>query len=888
MSRIQQHSIDDVTNLASIPSLQPTVRSYLLIFYDMATTGFSTSTDHVIEIGAAVSSTHCKMASPKFSQLVNTDHPITKEASEVTGISNEMLKQKEPFKVVFTHFLMWIDTTVAEVFKTTGVAHIPVLVAHNGFCFDFRILFAEMQRHKMSCDIIRQIHFADTLHLLRQAKKSNNYPNLPKSLAMENLVKEIDPTYCYEKRAHSSVTAMDELFRLPPYSRILQEIKNGCTALMLASRYGLSEFLKELLKMDVQVNAQQEDGDTALHIAAVRSHEDCVRLLLSTIGIDANLVNHTGKTPLKLATSYEVLTLLKKYTTSCEDFPVHTYGKVIMCGDSGAGKTTLTEAIIHHSESISEDGVDQYGFGLGACFKLAVRRKFHSILPGLLIFYLHDPEKMAQLQLVFCKGTHADCIVDSKKLEHLHIHIEQAAKNAIKHQIFVQFTALNVTAFSKDLDTFISLLYHIIDDIRMKCPAISLSCHVMYAFLKDKVPAHQDAISMSQLWIVLRQDTLLEKVNGVLFAPAHFKEHIPIASNTGVIPISVLKCHFPQYNIDMITQFLIRFELCQPITLAPTNTTLQRPSICSCPDLFIPALVSANRPDDVTIPNDAFGWKLCTISINQSFSPRFLHVLVSRIADEFPLQSLDTCLNPYLQRYNRSCTVWKRGISWRSEEGFTTVIEMSADFRCLQCAVSTYDKTDNTYSKLVLSVINIIVEACNDFCPSVSRVELITCPPEATSDQVAATVECEALKKILLKGTAKVIDSTRKKDVSVSRWRELEPQLPTLLGVKLKQDDIRASLTANDHTKIYQATKSASGRWRAIGGVLGFTIDELDSIVREPGRHGDEDYYASMLRRWLDWAPPNHTPPSLQSLLSALRAEGKEMQANSLEAKYTK
>ena len=434
-----------------------------------------------------------------------------------------------------------------------------------------------------------------------------------------------------------------------------------------------------------------------------------------------------------------------------------------------------------------------------------------------------------QLSSIIVVGTHADCIVDSKKLEHLHIHIEQAAKNAIKHQIFVQFTALNVTAFSKDLDTFISLLYHIIDDIRMKCPAISLSCHVMYAFLKDKVPEDQEAISMSQLlillnqenpkvlptdaagvsellktlsekgfivffdtnladsWIVLRQDTLLEKVNGVLFAPAHFKEHIPIASNTGVIPISVLKCHFPQYNIDMITQFLIRFELCQPITLAPTNTTLQRPSICSCPDLFIPALVSANRPDDVTIPNDAFGWKLCTISINQSFSPRFLHVLVSRIADEFPLQSLDTCLNPYLQRYNRSCTVWKRGISWRSEEGFTTVIEMSADFRCLQCAVSTYDKTDNTYSKLVLSVINIIMEACNDFCPSVSRVELITCPPEATSDQVAATVECEALKKILLKGTAKVIDSTRKKDVSVSQWRELEPQLPTLLGVKLKQ-----------------------------------------------------------------------------------------------------
>ena len=434
-----------------------------------------------------------------------------------------------------------------------------------------------------------------------------------------------------------------------------------------------------------------------------------------------------------------------------------------------------------------------------------------------------------QQSSIIVVGTHADCIGDSKMLEHLCIQIEQAAKNAIKHQILVQFAALNVASFSKDLGTFLSSLHHIIDDVRIRCPAISLSCHVMYAFLNDKVPADQDAISMSQLlillnqehpkvipteaaevsellktlsekgfivffdtdladsWIVLRQDTLLEKVSGVLFAPTHFEEHIPIASNTGVIPISVLKCHFPKYSIDMITQFLIRFELCQPITLAPNNTALQVPPIYSSPDLFFPALVSASRPDDVTIPNDAFRWKMCTVSINQSFSPRFLHVLVSRIADEFPMRYLDTCLNPDLLQYNRCCTVWRRGISWLSEEGFTTIIEMSEDFRCLLCAVSTDDKTDITYSQFVLSVIEVITKACKEFCPSVSREEFITCPPDVTSDHVAATVECEVLKKILLKGAAKVIDSTRKKFVFVSRWREVEPQLPTLLGVQLKQ-----------------------------------------------------------------------------------------------------
>ena len=99
-------------------------------------------------------------------------------------------------------------------------------------------------------------------------------------------------------------------------------------------------------------------------------------------------------------------------------------------------------------------------------------------------------------------------------------------------------------------------------------------------------------------------------------------------------------------------------------------------------------------------------------------------------------------------------------------------------------------------------------------------------------------------------------------------------------------DDIAATLNEYDHTEIFQTTESASDKWRAIGRKLGFTSDELDTIVREPGRNWNDDYYEAMLRRWLDWAPPNHTPPSLQSLLSALRAAGKGKHANDLAAKY--
>ena len=441
----------------------------------------------------------------------------------------------------------------------------------------------------------------------------------------------------------------------------------------------------------------------------------------------------------------------------------------------------------------------------------------------------------SQQSSIIVVGTHSDCISDEENLEFLRTQIEQVASDAIKQHIFIRFTALDVTSFRGEVfGSFISLLYSTIDEVRLRCPAISLTCHVMYAFLNEKVPKDQDAISLSQLlnllsqedpkvlptdatevsehlkvlsekgfivffesdtklddsWIVFRPEALLEKVNGVLFAPSKFEQHLPIASNTGLIPVSVLKRHFPEpkYNIDMITQFLVRFELCQPITFASTSTNAQGALNCtSCPDLFFPPLVSANRPVSVIIPDNAFIWQICSTNINQSFSPRFLHVLVSRIVYQFPLPYLEPYLVPELKPYNRRCTVWSRGICWMSKEGFSTVIEMREDFQCLLCAVSTSNKSNIHYSQLILSVINVIKVVCDEFCPSVSRVELITCLPEATSDHVAAPVECEELKEMLLKGMTTMADLTGKKVVNISQWSKMESQLSHLLGVDHKQ-----------------------------------------------------------------------------------------------------
>ena len=432
---------------------------------------------------------------------------------------------------------------------------------------------------------------------------------------------------------------------------------------------------------------------------------------------------------------------------------------------------------------------------------------------------------------VIVVGTHVDGIADKRKLESLQKDIVMVARKALTKHTFVGFIALNATDLQgKKMINFMSLLRQTNSSVIAKHPAISLNSHMMYAFLNDRVPADLDAITLSQLltllrqeepkflpteasevtpllktlsdkglivflrddeansWIVLHPEILLEKVNGVLFAPPFFRERLPIASNTGVIPIPVLREHFRD-NTDMMVQFLKLFELCVPITLTNVNTNMtpigspNTPSTALGPLLYFPACVSVDKPSpySVTITQRSFGRLLRTTSINQSFSPRCLHVTTTRLADGFALIADEPSLVPELDKYNRSCDVWSKGISWMNKEGVTTVVEMTNDFRCLSCTVTTSEDINPQYT---LSVMQVIKVACDEFCPSVSVVELISCPPEATSDNTPAEVKLELLKEIVRNKKNTVVSTKIKQVVKVSEWMKAEPQLLELIEMK--------------------------------------------------------------------------------------------------------
>ena len=436
----------------------------------------------------------------------------------------------------------------------------------------------------------------------------------------------------------------------------------------------------------------------------------------------------------------------------------------------------------------------------------------------------------SQPSSVIVVGTHVD-MVQKDYLTELGEIIKELGKDIFKELIFEEFIFLNaIECRSDSLKSFLSLLNGVNIKVGKRSPAISLTNHLMYAFLNDKVPSDDEVISLTFLmslldkevpqvlptnaseiisllttlgergfivflhtdngdsWIVLDQGTLLEKVNGALFAPSFFKKHLPIASNTGIIPMDVLGKRFPDHNNAMIVQFLIKLQLCQRISLEGVNTNMAPQGPSSSDLLFFPPLVSEVRPhfgpDDIATPERCFGWLLSTDSIHQFFPNRFLHTLILKLAHELCLPDNNLKINISIN--NRHCKVWKHGISWNSVKGVTTVIELTKQSRCLFLVMSF---PDPKYCKELVPVLQTIKATLSQFSPSIPATEYIVDPSKASSvftqgcsldtlTRVKLTHVCDALKD----GDPTVVDSSNKV-VRLYNWTSVEPCLPRLVSI---------------------------------------------------------------------------------------------------------
>ena len=323
------------------------------------------------------------------------------------------------------------------------------------------------------------------------------------------------------------------------------------------------------------------------------------------------------------------------------------------------------------------------------------------------------------------------------------------------------------------LHSFVESLSQSCRSIRNKqSPAISLYCNFLYSILEAKVsednvcmleklkslcdqsrqedvPLPDDIVpllktlhssglivyleneeELEKSWIVVRKEILLAEVDGILFAPSGFKEHRDIFSNTGIITSSALKQQFPHYSSNMLIAFLQSMKLCEALDtslLEVTNLTLRQEQV-SDQLLFFPALIAEERPKDIK-GRFKSGWCLKVVS-SFSFSIRFLHVLLLRLAYEYSVAVSSRAIPWVVEGSERGCSVWINGIHWYNGDGVEAMVEQTEGGQCVTVLVSCEEGAEEEMVKLHFELMKVITYLQEEYCPNLECKGYLLSPRE--------------------------------------------------------------------------------------------------------------------------------------------------------------
>lgn len=241
----------------------------------------------------------------------------------------------------------------------------------------------------------------------------------------------------------------------------------------------------------------------------------------------------------------------------------------------------------------------------------------------------------------------------------------------------------------------------------------------------------QNAQELESSWIILNREILLSRVMGTIFAPKDFKEHLDLASNTGVVPISKLSTHFSDLNSDMITHFLCHLEFCHRVVDSEILQLLNpegSASACTSFDptekfFFFPGLVSIEAPSQVweTCPNFVYhcGWILQCKNLEHFFTSRFVQALLLRLAFFFALAPQTDEVSIDLLSLQRKCKVWKSGIYWCNRSGVQALVEVGEGSKRVVVLLCCLNGRVVECAHLRSMIIGKVLQTKSDFCPKV-------------------------------------------------------------------------------------------------------------------------------------------------------------------------
>uniref|UniRef100_A0A1X7TN07 G domain-containing protein n=1 Tax=Amphimedon queenslandica TaxID=400682 RepID=A0A1X7TN07_AMPQE len=369
-------------------------------------------------------------------------------------------------------------------------------------------------------------------------------------------------------------------------------------------------------------------------------------------------------------------------------------------------------------------------------------------------------------------------IVVVSHVDEIHDSVQRRRKEEIREIIMREMcdsVLLDCRKLGGDgMGSFFNKLSSACESIRNKSGRnLSLYCHMMYGLLEERkeniltleytnssfyaskhcdnyvLPNDKDEVaellhslhltglisilkSEDKVWVILNKGILLTEVNGILFAPETFKEHINIASNTGIVSVSGLTRLFPKYDPDMLICFLKNMELCQeihPSFLKLTNLhQLAVEDVETSKEqterlLYFPCLLSSDRPKEMTNQVYQFGWCLQCTDKHHFFPPRYFHVLSLHLAFKLALPQED-------DKLNRRCTLWRNGLYWFNGHGVGSLVETVDESQCVLVMMSCKKGYSDNMVSLRRDVIGEVMSVYKESCPALEVKELVIDPKD--------------------------------------------------------------------------------------------------------------------------------------------------------------
>uniref|UniRef100_A0A1X7TWV2 Uncharacterized protein n=2 Tax=Amphimedon queenslandica TaxID=400682 RepID=A0A1X7TWV2_AMPQE len=597
------------------------------------------------------------------------------------------------------------------------------------------------------------------------------------------------------------------------------------TILHAAAEFNFPGLIKYLIN-ECNCNPMAVDrlGQTPLHCAIHCGCSAAVEYLLSTGKCDPLAKDNKGDTPLKLAIEGPLycrtftLSVFKKFGGIKSSHPIDSYVNVLLVGNPGAGKSTLSHVINDTATGSIVLGSLRNVGGVVPCTAGIIPYKLQHRTLGSII--LHDfaghseyysshtavIENLLQgsggvflivvniLEKEPLKQLHQWLTVVrnevQKALNQCHVivivsHVDEISnpverrrrKEEIQESIVTERCDSGFLDCRKlggsGVDSFFNMLSSACESIRNKSGRnLSLYCHMMYGLLekrKENILTLSDVMSAGKdnddyfipdkrgdvldvlhslhstglisvlksedkVWVVVNKGILLTEVNGILFAPETFEEHVDIASNTGIVSVSGLTRLFPKYDPDMLIRFLKNMELCEEINPSfLTITNLHQLAVEEEEEggtertgerlLHFPCLLSSDRTDEMTSQVYQFGWCLQCTSKHHFFPPRYFHILSLRLAYKMALPQEDDKLNRY-------CTFWKNGLYWFNGHGVGSLVEIVDESQCVLVMMSCEKGYSDNMVSLRRDVIGEVMSVYKESCPSLEVKELVIDPKE--------------------------------------------------------------------------------------------------------------------------------------------------------------